>query len=59
MDWIVIEIDSGECVGTSGEPTGGTGAEPALFDTEDAAQAWAMAQFGPDAGKRYRVEAVA
>ena len=52
--YAIIEIHSGESVKLDATDEGGVdGRDPAIFDTEEAAQVYAMKRFGPDAGKEY------
>ena len=52
----IIEIHSGESVKLDATDEGGVnGTDPAIFDTEEEAQVYAMERFGPDAGKEYVV----
>jgi len=50
----IIEIHSGESVKLDATDEGGViGKDPALFEAEEEAQAYAMERFGRDAGKEY------
>lgn len=52
----IVEIHSGESVKLDAtDESGVDGTDPAIFATEEAAQAYAMKRFGRDAGKEYVV----